>query len=71
MESFNNVFEASETFHLFYRDILEDNLALLKNSNEQQITLLSLNYAICLNPYEEFKDINFDFNNFYEENENL
>jgi serine/threonine-protein kinase ULK/ATG1 len=24
-----------------------------------------------LNPYDEFKDINYDFNKFYEDNENL
>jgi len=33
--------------------------------------LIVLYFAICLNPYEEFKDIAIDFHNFYEQNENL
>jgi serine/threonine-protein kinase ULK/ATG1 len=43
-----------------------------KNSPpSKQALLISLYFLICLNPYEEFKDIAIDFHNFYEQNENL
>ncbi|CAD8105724.1 unnamed protein product [Paramecium sonneborni] len=69
----NNNFEANDTFHMLYRDIIVENLKLIKNLNskETEINLLLLYLLICQNPYEEFKDINYDFNTFYEEIENL
>jgi serine/threonine-protein kinase ULK/ATG1 len=39
---------------------------------KQHDALLAIVYFnICLNPYEEFRDISFDFNKFYEDQENL
>ncbi|CAD8091986.1 unnamed protein product [Paramecium primaurelia] len=69
----NNNFEANDTFHMLYRDIIVENLKIIKNLNskETEINLLLLYLLICQNPYEEFKDINYDFNTFYEEIENL
>ncbi|CAK94087.1 unnamed protein product (macronuclear) [Paramecium tetraurelia] len=69
----NNNFEANDTFHMLYRDIIVENLKNIKNLNskETEINLLLLYLLICQNPYEEFKDINYDFNTFYEEIENL
>lgn len=65
----NNNFEANDTFHMLYRDIIVDNLKNIKamNSKEVEVNLLTLYLLICQNPYEEFKDINYDFNTFYEE----
>jgi len=40
------------------------------NLNIGKCTLIYL-FKICLNPYEEFKSINFDFHKFYEDNENI
>ncbi|CAD8178145.1 unnamed protein product [Paramecium octaurelia] len=69
----NNHFEANDTFHMLYRDVILENLKIIKNLNskETEANLLILYLTICQNPYEEFKDINYDFNTFYEETENL
>lgn len=73
MELYNNNFEATESFHSIYKDILYDNMKEIKLSkNNTKDSLLCLFYLnICLNPYSEFKEINYDFNKFYEENENM
>lgn len=69
----NNTFDATESFHSIYRDVLQDNMKEIKqSSNKTKHSLLCLFYFnTCLNPYNEFKDINYDFNKFYEENENM
>ncbi|KAM3132183.1 hypothetical protein pb186bvf_015778 [Paramecium bursaria] len=69
----NNNFEGNEPFHQIYRDVLQENLKMIRglNSKEAEIHLLQYYFLVCQNPYEEFKDINYDFNQFYEENENL
>ncbi|CAD8066563.1 unnamed protein product [Paramecium sonneborni] len=66
-------FKASEVFYNCYREIIGDNINhLLKlQSEEVDINLLILNLSICLNPYEEFKEIYFDFDIFYEVTEQL
>lgn len=72
LEILNNEFEATEKFHSIYRDIINENINMLSKSAPFKETLMLLFYLkICLNPYEQFQNINFDFNKFYEENENL
>ena len=72
-EVMNNNFENNEKFHAIYRECIIEIMKVIK-SNEKQTkdTLLCLYYLnICLNPYDSFKEINYDFNKFYEDNENL
>lgn len=73
MEIINHTYEATETFHTVYREVLQENIADIKslNSNSKNLLLCVHYFSICLNPYEEFRDINYDFNKFYEESENM
>ena len=72
LEILNNEFEATEKFHSVYRDIINENINILSKHAESKEMLILLFYLkICLNPYEQFQNINFDFNKFYEDNENL
>jgi serine/threonine-protein kinase ULK/ATG1 len=72
LEIVNDEFEATEKFHSIYRDVINENVKLLgKLAATKETILLSFYLKICLNPYEHFQNINFDFNKFYEDNENL
>jgi hypothetical protein len=72
MTIMDDVFETTESFHIIYRDIIQENLNFFsKLGTNKDILLLIFYFKICLNPYSLFKKIQFDFNQFYEENENM
>ncbi|CAD8176241.1 unnamed protein product [Paramecium pentaurelia] len=68
----NENFEANEIFNVLYRESIMECLKIVKNLASKQLDINQLNYylLIALNPYDEFKDINYDFNIFYEDSEN-
>lgn len=72
MQLLNDNFEANESFHQVYRDTIQETLKIIKAVNSKIVETILLQYylIVCQNPYEEFKDINYDFNTFYEEYEN-
>ncbi|CAD8149059.1 unnamed protein product [Paramecium octaurelia] len=72
IENFDdNSIKVNEGFYHLYHEIIGDNIKQIINlkSQEIDINLLILYLSICLNPYEEFKEINFDFDLFYEQTE--
>lgn len=71
LSTLNDTFEANETFNVLYRENVQDCLKFLKTLNSKQVNINLFHYylLISLNPYDEFKDINYDFNLFYEDSE--
>ncbi|CAD8101885.1 unnamed protein product [Paramecium primaurelia] len=72
IENFNNnSFKIDQGFYHLYHEIIGDNIKELINIKSQAIdyNLLILYLSICLKPYEEFKEITFDFDIFYEQTE--
>ncbi|CAD8171682.1 unnamed protein product [Paramecium octaurelia] len=68
----NENFEANEIFNVLFRECIMECLKVVKTLASKQVDINLLNYylLISLNPYDEFKDINYDFNTFYEDSEN-
>ncbi|CAD8092957.1 unnamed protein product [Paramecium sonneborni] len=72
LAALNENFEANEIFNVLYRESIIECLKIIKTLASKELQINQLNYylLIALNPYDEFKDINYDFNIFYEESEN-
>ncbi|CAK83630.1 unnamed protein product (macronuclear) [Paramecium tetraurelia] len=68
----NENFEANEIFNVLFRECIMECLKVVKTLASKQVDINLLNYylLVSLNPYDEFKDINYDFNTFYEDSEN-
>ncbi|CAD8087604.1 unnamed protein product [Paramecium primaurelia] len=73
-------FDQNNFFQQLYQSVVQEGLDVIKTSIKQTKDsdpvykdLLQLGWflVICLNPYLEFKDINMDFNQFYEEMQTL
>ncbi|CAD8072393.1 unnamed protein product [Paramecium primaurelia] len=73
-------FDQNSSFQQLYQQVVQECLEIIKSIIKQTKEidsvykdLLQLGWflVICLNPYLEFKDINMDFNSFYEELQTL
>ncbi|CAD8122008.1 unnamed protein product [Paramecium sonneborni] len=73
-------FDQNPFFQQLYQQVVQESLEIIKATIKQTKEtdsvykdLLQLGWflVICLNPYLEFKDINMDFNQFYEEMQTL
>ncbi|CAD8156173.1 unnamed protein product [Paramecium octaurelia] len=69
-------FDYNTFFQQLYQQVIQECLEIIKTSIKQtkdsdpiykDLLLLGWFFVICLDPYLEFKDINMDFNQFYEE----
>ncbi|CAD8209914.1 unnamed protein product [Paramecium octaurelia] len=73
-------FDQNTYFQQLYQQVVQESLETIKimikqtketDSSYKDLLQLGWFFVICLNPYLEFKDINMDFNQFYEEMQTL